>query len=51
MLLDNLLETGVVELRELGQIVHICDDIAHVFLQQFEVLLRGYLVSIAAAGL
>ena len=39
VLLDDLLEARVVQLRELGQVVHVCDDVAQVLLEQVEVLL------------
>lgn len=39
MLLDDLLEPRVVELRKLGQVVHVGDDVAQVFLEQVKVLL------------
>jgi hypothetical protein len=39
VLLDDLLETRVVELRELGEVVHIRDDVAQILLQQVKVLL------------
>lgn len=38
MLLDNLLEPGVIELRELCKIMHIRDDIAQILLQELKVL-------------
>lgn len=38
MLLDNLLEPGVIELRELCKIMHIGDDIAQILLQELKVL-------------
>jgi predicted DNA repair protein MutK len=34
VLFDNFLETRVVELRELGQVVYVRDDVREVFLQQ-----------------
>lgn len=39
MLLDDLLEARVVNLGELGQIVHVGDDVAQVLLEQLKVLL------------
>jgi hypothetical protein len=39
VLFDNLLEARVVELGELGEVVHICDDVAQVFLEQIKVFL------------
>lgn len=39
MLLDDLLEACIVQLRKLGQIVNICNDIAEIFLEQVKVLL------------
>ena len=41
MLLDDLLEARVVELGELGQVVDIGDDVAQIFLEQVEVLVKG----------
>jgi hypothetical protein len=39
VLLDDLLKTRVVELRELGEVVHIRDDVAQILFQQVKVLL------------
>lgn len=39
MLLDDLLEARVVELREAGQVVDVGDDVAQVLLEQVEALL------------
>jgi hypothetical protein len=39
VLLDDLLEAGVVQLRELGQIVDVGDDVAQVLFQQVEIFL------------
>lgn len=39
MLLDDLLEACVVQLGELGQVMHVGDDVAQVLLQQVKVLL------------
>lgn len=39
MLLDDLLKAGIIELGELGKIVHIGYDITQVFLEQQEVVL------------
>jgi hypothetical protein len=39
VLLNDLLKARVVELGELGEVVHIRDDIAQVLLQQVKVLL------------
>ena len=44
MLLDNLLKPCVIQLRELGQIMHISNDIAQIFFQQHEVILRGHII-------
>lgn len=44
MLLDYLLETGVVELSELGKVVDIGDDVAEVFLEEHEIILGGSVV-------
>mgnify|MGYP000901296339 CR=1 FL=1 len=41
VLLDDLLEAGVVEAGELGQVVHVGDDVAQVLLEQHEVLVGG----------
>ena len=38
MFLDNLLEAGIVELCKFGQVVHIGNDIAQIFLEQHEVI-------------
>lgn len=46
MLLDNLLETSIVQLGKLGEVVHVGNDVAQVFLEQQEVLLGGLLVAI-----
>ena len=40
MLFDDLLEASIVELGVLGQVVNICNDIAQILLEQFEVLLQ-----------
>lgn len=40
MLLDDLLEACIIELSELGEVMHVGDDIAQVLLEQFEVPLR-----------
>ena len=45
MLLDDLLEARVVELGELGQVVHVGDDVAQVLLEQLEVLLGRRLLA------
>jgi hypothetical protein len=39
MLLDDLLEARVVQLRELGEVVYIGNDVAQILLQQIKVLL------------
>jgi hypothetical protein len=39
MLLDDLLEASVVQLREFGQVMHVRDDIAQVCLEEQEVLI------------
>ena len=44
MLLDDLLETRVVQLSELGQVVNISNDVAQIFLQQVKVLLERILI-------
>lgn len=44
MLLDNLLEAGVIELGELGYIMHIGNDVAQIFLKQHEILLGRAIV-------
>jgi hypothetical protein len=45
MLLDNLLESGVIDLHKLGEIMHIRNDIAQILLQHHELLLsRGVVV-------
>jgi hypothetical protein len=49
MLLDDLLKARVVELGELGQIVHVGDDVAQVLLQQLKVLFRWAVVCRIAA--
>jgi hypothetical protein len=41
VLLDDLLEARVVQLGELGEIVHIGDDVAQILLEQVKVLLGG----------
>lgn len=40
MLLDDLLKARVVELGELGQVMHVGDDVAQILLQQVKVLLN-----------
>lgn len=45
MLLDDLLEARVVQLGELGQIVHVGDDVAQVLLEQLEVFLGRRLLA------
>jgi hypothetical protein len=50
MLLDDLLEARVVQLRELGQVVHVGDDVAQVLLQQLEVVLGRAVSSIFCPG-
>jgi hypothetical protein len=40
MLLDDLLEARVVQLRELGQVVHIGNDLAQILLEDVKVLLE-----------
>lgn len=44
MLLNDLLETRVVQLSELGEVVYVGDDVAQVFLQQVEILLERVLI-------
>ena len=44
MLLDDLLETSVVELCEASEVMNIGDDVAQIFLQQHEVLFQGHIV-------
>jgi len=39
MLLDNLLETGIVQLSKLRQVMHVCNDVAQICLEQFIVFL------------
>lgn len=39
MLLDYFLKAGVVELGELGQVMHIGDDITQILFQQLEIIL------------
>lgn len=50
MLLDDLLEARVVQLRELGQVVHIGDDVAQVLLQQLEVVLGRAVGGVVGPG-
>jgi hypothetical protein len=45
MLLDDLVEASVVQLHELGQVVHIGDDIAEVLFEQHKVLLARALLA------
>ena len=45
VLLDDLLKARVVELGELGQVVHVGDDVAQVFLEQLEILLGRRLLA------
>lgn len=45
VLLDDLLKARVVELGELGQVVHVGDDVAQVLLEQLEVLLGRRLLA------
>lgn len=40
MLLDNFLKPGIIQLRELRQIMHIGDNIAQILLQHLKVLFR-----------
>ena len=48
MLLDDLLEASIVQLGELGQVVHIGDDVAQILLEQLKVLLaRAVTASLA----
>lgn len=38
MFLDDLLEAGIIELCELGYIMHVRNDVAQIFLEQHEIL-------------
>lgn len=44
MLLDNFLKPSIVQLRELGQIMHIGNNITQILFQKHEVILRRYIV-------
>ena len=44
VLLDDLLKASIVQLRELGQVMHIGNDITQVLLQQHKVILRRYIL-------
>lgn len=48
MFLDDLIETGIVQLDEFSEVVNISDDVAQVFLEQGELLL-GWSLLIQAA--
>ena len=50
MLLDDLLEARVVQLGELGQVVHIGDDVAQVLLQQLELVLGRAVGGVGCPG-
>jgi len=49
VLLDNFLEASVVELDELGQIMHVGDDVAQILLEQHE-LFFGRSIGAAIGG-
>lgn len=51
VLLDDLLKARVVQLGELGQVMHVGDDIAQVLLEQNEILVRGRGLAMASGGL
>ena len=40
VLLDDFLKSGIIQLREFCQVMHVGNDIAQVFFQQVEILLR-----------
>jgi hypothetical protein len=40
--LDNLLETGIVQLGILGQVMHVRDDITQLALEEQEVSVAGW---------
>jgi len=44
MLLDDLLEPSIVQLRELCQVVHIRNNVTQIFLEQLEVLDDGIVI-------
>lgn len=44
VLLDNLLEAGIIELGELGHIMHVGNDVAQIFLEQHKILLGGAII-------
>jgi hypothetical protein len=50
VLLDNFLETGVVELRELGQVVYVRDDVRQILFQQQVFILRRHVDLLAAVA-
>ena len=45
MLLDDFLESSVIQLGELGQVIHIGNDVTQVFFQQQEVLFSGCVIT------
>ena len=47
MLLDNLLKPGIIQLRELGQIMHVRNNAAQVLLQHLELILDILLLLLA----
>lgn len=61
VLLDDLLEAGIVELGELGQIMHVGNDVTQVLFEEQEILIAGrifsslqardYLVHFSSTGL
>jgi len=51
MLLDDFLESSIIQLCELGQIMDICYDVAQVFLQQLKILFCGGFVRVGSTGI
>ena len=44
MLFDDLLKPSIIQLRELGQIMHIGNDVTQILFQQHEVVFRRYVL-------